>query len=129
MDRLGDAKTTRLGRIFLDKGAKQPIPDNQHTSKVAIYVFGVAGVVHPVVGGGVEDPLQPAEFAHHLGVDEKLKTQAEQHGGHYRLRREADDNHRDPEQPHAGDGIHQALAKGGREIEPLRTVVHHVGGP
>ena len=129
MDRLSDAEAARLGRVFFHKGAKQPIPDDQHPGEVAVYVFGVAGVVHPVVGGGVEDPLQPAELAYHLGVDEELEAQAQQHGGDHRLGREADDNHRDPEQPHAGDGIHQALAKSGGEVEPLRAVVHHVGGP
>ena len=44
-------------------------------AKFAVYVLGIAGVVHPVVGGGVEDPLKPAELAHHLGVDEKLEAQ------------------------------------------------------
>jgi hypothetical protein len=74
---------------------------------------------------GVENPLQPAELAHHLGVDEELKprlksTVATTASG------EADEDHGDPEQPHAGDRVHQALAKGGGEVEPLRAVVHHV---
>lgn len=77
VDRLGDAEAARLGRVFLDKGTKQPIPDDQHPGEVAVYVFGVAGVVHPVVGGGVEDPFKPAELAHHLGVDEELETQTQ----------------------------------------------------
>ena len=36
---------------------------------------------------GIENPLQPAELAHHLGMDEELKAQAEQHGGDHRLGR------------------------------------------
>ncbi len=126
---LGDAEAARLGGVFLHEGAKQPIPDDEHPGEVAIDVSGVAGVVHPVVGGGVEGPLQPAELAHHLGVDEELKAQAQEHGRDHRLGREADEDHGDPEQPHTGDGVGQALAEGGGEVEPLRAVVHHVGGP
>ncbi|MND95074.1 hypothetical protein D3C80_873160 [compost metagenome] len=129
VDGLGDTEAARLAQVFLHKGAKQPIPDDEHPGEVAVYVFGVAGVVHPVVGGGVEDPLQPAQLAHHLGVDEELKAQAQEHCGDHGLGGEADEDHGDPEQPHAGDGVHQALAKGGGEVEPLRAVVHHVGGP
>ncbi len=129
VDGLGDAEATRLGGVFFHEGTKQPVPDDEHSGEVAIDIVGVAGVVHPVVGGGVEDPLQPAKLAHHLGVDEELKTQAQEHGGHHGLGRETDEDHGDPEQPHAGDRVHQALAKGGGEVEPLRAVVHHVGGP
>ncbi len=86
-------------------------------------------MVHAVVRGRVEHLLDPAEFAHRLGVHEKLETQVDRHHRDDVRRRKPQPGQRQPEQPHARDRIGQALPERRGQVQPLRRVVHHVRGP
>ncbi len=77
----------------------------------------------------VQHVFEPAELADRLRMHEKLKAEIDQHDGDNLLRRKAEYGERNPEHPHAGDRVHQALAEGGRKIHPLRRVMHHMRGP
>lgn len=49
---------------------KEPVPNDKHAPVVAAGV--IAGVVHPVVGGRVHDPLDRAQAPDELRVDPEL---------------------------------------------------------
>ncbi len=64
---------------FLELGLvrrEQVVPDQQHAAKIFVDVFRVAGVMHAMCRRRVDDPLQPADPRHELGVDEELISQA-----------------------------------------------------
>ncbi len=118
--RFDDAVHRRVVRIFLDIAAEQAIPDHQHAGIVTVDIAVVARVMHAMNRRRVEHVLEPAELADRLRVHEKLEAEIDQHDRDNLLRRKAEHGERNPEQPHAGNRIHQALAERGRKIHPLR---------
>ena len=109
------------------EGAEHAVPDDQDARVVAVQVLLLRTVVHAVVAGRVEEPLdRPRVAVDRLGVQGELVEQVpgqrqEDHPGREEQRR------RHPEQ--RGAERRPVLSQRGREVVVLRAVVHHVGGP
>ena len=95
---------------------------------IAIQIAAVRAVMHPVVRRSVQHLLEPADRAHHLGVDPELIDQVEGTGVLDECR------------PHPGQRQHairhrprhafgDGLPQGGGEVVVLTAVMHHVHRP
>ena len=95
---------------------------------VAVDVLRIAPVVHAMVGGGVENPLERPQLSDEAGVDPELvegvdRGDGQEHGG-----REAKEGEREVEHP-GHRPLEDALAQRHREVHVLALVVDDVGRP
>ena len=58
---------------------EQMIPDQQHAAVILVEIFGVAGMMDAMRRRRIDDPLQPTNVRHQLGMHEKLLAQAQRH--------------------------------------------------
>ncbi len=124
-----DAVLARHRRVFLHEAAEQLVPHDQHAGVVAIDVFRIARVVHPVVRGRVEHVFDPPQLPDCLGVHEELEAQVDRHHRDDVRGFESEPRERQPEQPHPGNRIGQALPERGGQVQPLRRVMGHMRRP
>src|SRR3954447_9101200 len=56
-------------------GAEQMIPNQEHAPVVLVDVFSIARVMYAMGRRGVDEPLQPTDMRHQLGMNKKLIAQ------------------------------------------------------
>ena len=71
---LGGKAIGRLENLIL-KGAKHPIPNDEHAPIIFIQIELVRAMVHPVQRGTVENLFEPTHFADDLCMQPKLIRQ------------------------------------------------------
>ena len=119
-----------VGRLLLlgSEGPEQAVPDDQDAAEVAVEILVVAGVVHPMVRGRVEHPLERPESTDELGMDEELVAEADA------VRRDDPQGvkpeqwQRQPERD-AGERCGPRSAKRRAEVEAPARVMGLVRGP
>src|SRR3954467_15857731 len=79
VDRFGDP----VGRffLFLLKGPKHPVPDNQRTRMILDDLYRITAMVHAMVRGRIEDPFKPTHFVNGFGMNPELIKSIQ--GRHY----------------------------------------------
>ena len=118
----------QMEKHFFGEGAEQPVPDDEDAAVVLVQVAVVHRVVHAVVAGAAEPAVEPAQAADLLRVHPVLVQQVDQRHDAEHQRREAQQRHRQVEQP-AEDPAGAGLAQRGRQVVVLALVVHRVRGP
>ena len=54
------------------EGAEKPVPDDENPAVILVEISVVDAVMHTVVRGGSENPVEPAELADELRMDPEL---------------------------------------------------------
>jgi len=128
-DRMDQSVGNRRVGLLLRERAEEPVPDDENSAVVAVHVFRIRCVMHPVMGRGIEYPLEWTEAANEVGVQPELIKQI--HGEHAadRQRIESEPVQRQVEKPSAGEQLRGAESKGARQVNVLGCVMHHVRGP
>ena len=55
-----------MGWEYYSMLTKEPVPDDEDTAIVFVYTVGVPAMVHPVMAGRAQNPLQGAQLTHRL---------------------------------------------------------------
>ena len=127
----GEAVFTGLVFFFAQlglEGTEQLVPDDQEHAHVLVEIFGVGGVMDPVMGGCYQDIFQPAHFAYQLRM---YKDAPDLCSGIHE-----NDIQGFESQERQGDKIHEAvegLKDGGpeadRKIHMFGGMVRYMNGP
>ncbi len=126
----GTSDTVNTGLIgqFPLVAAKKTVPDNKHTTVIAIEVAIVLGVVNAMVGGRDKQPLQPSQFWNVLGMHPELVDEVEGADGYHHLCGDAQQKQRQVKQPSQqkpGAGLPQRRG----QVVVLALVMRNVGSP
>lgn len=110
------------------KGAEQLVPDDQEHAHVLIEVFGIAGMMDPVMGRGDEDIFEPAHFADEFGVYEDAPDLCSGIHEDYVEGFEAQEGERN-EVYESVQGLEYGGAEAHGEVHVFGGVMRHVDGP
>jgi len=78
---LTNAVYHRLIVSLFRKRTEDAIPNNENAAVIAVDAVAVLAVVHSMIGGRDEDPINPAEFADEFGMDPILIEQIGERDG------------------------------------------------
>ena len=126
IDRLDDAVPGLFS--FLNKRAKQSVPNDQRTSVVFVQILIVNAVVNTVMRWRVKDRFQPAEATDKFGMNPELVNEIKTVHQCKHPRREPQQHDRGVKDP-MRDPREPTLASGNTQIEMLTRMMNNVKIP
>src|SRR5229473_5188024 len=127
--RLHQAIAARQIVAFGDEGAEDAVPNDEDAAIVMVEIFGIGGVVHAMMRGGVEDVYEPAELRNPFRVQPELIEEVQRDGDEHRARLETEPDQRHVEDRRPGQPPGPAKAVCRSKIELIRGMMDRMCRP